>query len=825
MSSTPTAQSNTLQETSNRIKKVFPSQLLSKPIWLAYYYKRKPNGKVTKPPLASKGYSINNSLGKTFDEVIQDGFPGLMISPNIPIIAFDIDDKLAKEGKRPFLIENLPKEFRRFLHKANTYTEYSPSGKGLRVLFLCKDKTSLPGRAILNEYALGGELYCNTGYVTITGRKIYGDGIKMIKADKLSKWFLVPSPKIEPTIDPSAGVDKPEFLGRPTKEEEIQAVAKKVDMNLPSVNKVIEALESCDLSKSERTKKIYTLITNETYNHYDYWIKILAACYDYAVKSNRMNDMTSLVVEWSKTDPEDYVSDADVLTHWSSFDENRDNKITYNTLFKFAQLLKFKWPQEEYIKGRPTGKPLVNSIDNFLYLMDYYEIQVFEDMFNNSLYISGNQKVMQRYLKSSANGSFFGMLGPFSMEALFSVFWRISQDNGYVNIPQGTIVPLVRYFLHTAVKRTNLMDMWLNTEPANMPKDMQEQGTDIEKSNLKYLMKCIKFSDRQDKDLAYKFFETFFYELVMPIYNKERKYSQRSFMLVLTGPENCRKTTFFSMLFPPTLRPVFVTNSTETLGGAKSIRDFSTFLVTSALVITDEFEIFYNKKNDSLFKTYVTSDVIDYIPIYEKSPKKAYKNAVIVGTTNKTSLPFEQDSNRRLALVEVEHIDTSAMEVINWHHFYNTFVKKGRNYMNNGLYPWKLSSTTIKHQYQENERFRAKSNLEIMLTDCFDFNMISHDEPIKWDVKSIQGNPNLYSALDVTRAVQQKYPSTTIKPAELRQVLRRLCGKYTKTSNRLKKLSHVKGSIENGMIEQGKIKRYVMPPLIVDSFDSTEGFD
>ena len=227
--------------------------------------------------------------------------------------------------------------------------------------------------------------------------------------------------------------------------------------------------------------------------------------------------------------------------------------------------------------------------------------------------------------------------------------------------------------------QVNMMKLWLDTPPEELTKDMTEQDTDLSKSTLDHLLSCIKFNVTQDLELARNYLDTFFFEMMMPIYNVERKYSQRSFMLVMTGPENCRKTTFFSMLFPSNLRRQFVTNSTETLGGAKSIRDFATSLVTSALVVTDEFEIFYNKKNDSLFKTYVTSDVVDYVPIYEKAMKKEYKNAVLAGTTNKRSLAFEQDSNRRLAMIDVTYIDTSAMECINWHHFYREYIIKGKN--------------------------------------------------------------------------------------------------------------------------------------------------
>lgn len=289
-------------------------------------------------------------------------------------------------------------------------------------------------------------------------------------------------------------------------------------------------------------------------------------------------------------------------------------------------------------------------------------------------------------------------------------------------------------------------------------------------------------------------------------------------MLILTGPEACRKTTFFSMLFPANLRRQFVTNSTETLGGAKSIRDFSTSLVNSALVVTDEFEIFYNKKNDSLFKTLVTSDVIDYVPIYEKSMRKEHKNAVLAGTTNKESLPFEQNSNRRLAMIKVDFIDTSAMEKINWHHFYNHYIAEGKKAMINGIHPWKLTDKTIQMQYVANEEFRAQSNTEIIIRDMFDFDMKMHKEILEYDRPGVQTRTELYKYNDIISAMKQKYPESRTSPAEMKHLLKRLCGEYTHTDRRKIKLRHTTGYIKDGIIKQGQYTRYVMPPIKSDIF-------
>ena len=774
----------------------FPEELLNAKIWLAYYYQKNKDGTYTKPPCAQQGHSVDeNKEGVSFWDAVKDGYPGIKINKFTKLIAFDIDDKEAKLGKRKFEMSRLSKEFQNFMIEHDSYTEISPSGCGVRILMYCEDKEGLPGRTNLSkELCIGGELFINSGYVTITGDQIAGESIKTIKAEELKRWY-----KVAEVID---------FPGKPSKP---------IKSDMPTLALTLNALNSCFLDQRSRVKMVYKTIIGQDYNHYDFWLKILSACHDYAVKTGQMVEMVSAVVEWSQTDEEAFESEEDVIKHWSSLSQ-KESGITYHTLFKFAQMLKFQWPQEAYDKqGNPTGKPLINVFENFQYMADYYNIKLCQDIFNGSLYISADEDVIKKYfLGKETSYSYFGMVGPYSLDELKYKFWLVSQKNGYTNVTFSTISPLFGAYLTDNVKTVNMLKLWLETPPEELSEDMIEKNTDISKSNLEYLMSCIKFKETQSAGLARRYFDTFFYEMMMPIYNIERKYSQRSFMLVLTGPENCRKTTFFSMLFPSNLRRQFVTNSTETLGGAKSIRDFATSLVTSALVVTDEFEIFYNQKNDSLFKTYVTSDVIDYVPIYEKTIRKEYKNAVLAGTTNRRSLAFEQDSNRRLAIIDVSFINTSAMECINWHHFYRQYIDKGKKAMAKGVHPWKLSDEIIKEQYRVNEEFRSQSNLEIILKETFDFEMRVYKSPINYDKGSIQTNKELMKMSDILGAIQQRYPTLSPKPAELKHLLKRLCGGYTHTTNLRRELLNCTGSIENGIITQGQWTRYAMPPKLTD---------
>jgi len=69
---------------------------------------------------------------------------------------------------------------------------------------------------------------------------------------------------------------------------------------------------------------------------------------------------------------------------------------------------------------------------------------------------------------------------------------------------------------------------------------------------------------------------------------------------------------------------------------------------------------------------------------------------------------------------------------------------------------------------------------------------------------------------DIIGAIKQRYPTLQIKPAELKHLLKRLCGNYTGTTNKLKYLTRYTGTIENGIVSQGQWVRYVVPPIKTD---------
>ena len=790
----------------------FPGELLSKPIWIPYYYKHKPDNTYTKPPISP--YTVkDDGIGLEYDQAIQLGYPGIKMALQKNLIAIDIDDKLAKQGQRQFPLLNplnnplFSTQFSSFLAKYPTYTEISPSQCGLRILFYADPYLpQVQKRHILNpEHAIGGELFFGTGFVTITGNKVMSSAtsIQRIDPNELLQWCRQPQPS-------SAGPQSNSGIKN--------SQALKLAFNPPSLLELQSALSMCQLDQSSRVLKAYREIFSEHYNHYDFWIRIMAACHHYSAVTGSEVKVLPLVLEWSATDPSAYVSQDDVLRHWESFSEH-EQQVTYQTLFKFSRLLKFNWPLEKREKsGALTGKPLMNESSNFEYLADYYNVKFYSEPYSQQIYVSGDSHIVNTHFHSLCNSRFFEKVGPLSEESIIDGCWTFAQRCHYDNCTRQTIAPVAKIVLKRSLARNtfNILDTWLNTEYSDLPDDIKEPDTDPEVSNLDFLISCLELNDQQNSALAKEYLEAFFFGIVMPVYNPKRIWPEHNFMLILSGSENCRKSSFLANLMPESIRHFMIGELSEKLQSDKSLRDMKIMLTSKALAITDEFEMMFRKESSAEFKNLVTASSFTYVPIYSKTPITAVRTAALAGATNKMRLALEQDSSRRIALINVNKIDTESLKRIRWHTFYKDYVERGRLLIKQNIFPWKLSQETINIQYQENEKFRAPTDIEVVLLELYDW---EYPFPAlsSLQIQSVQApNPWLNKVSDIVGTIKQVYPRMYLKSSALKNTLERLCGRYTHTTNITRSMPYCKAFIRNGVVKQGPYIRYIMPPKNAD---------
>lgn len=154
-----------------------PQELKTRGAFCLWKYEER-NGRRTKVPYQMSGLRAESTDEATFTDFAtatghMAGYDGIGIGVFGDICAIDIDHCVTG-GVLSELAQDI-------IARMDSYTEYSPSGTGVRILF----KAALPeydkDRYYINNRTLGLEVYvagCTSRFVTVTGNAISGTGIE-----------------------------------------------------------------------------------------------------------------------------------------------------------------------------------------------------------------------------------------------------------------------------------------------------------------------------------------------------------------------------------------------------------------------------------------------------------------------------------------------------------------------------------------------------------------------------------------------------------------------------------------------------------------------
>ena len=163
-------------ELAARIESNAPELLKSLPQWVLWKYQHIPGkDKPKKPPFQVNGRAAAAHDPETWSSYSQaitalethSGFQGAGFMLKRGIVVIDLDNCLTQEeaGIR------ITKEARKIFTLANSYTEISPSGKGLHI-FLRGHLPEVNGQPQDGMKSENGEMYESKRYITITGERI-----------------------------------------------------------------------------------------------------------------------------------------------------------------------------------------------------------------------------------------------------------------------------------------------------------------------------------------------------------------------------------------------------------------------------------------------------------------------------------------------------------------------------------------------------------------------------------------------------------------------------------------------------------------------------
>jgi len=295
--------------------KNIPSELKSLDQWVLWRYVTR-NGKPTKVPFDATTFGLakpnDPSTWSTYETAVQslqaniakfDGI-GLMFREHGGLVGVDLDDCINDDGKLSVLAAEIVEKFA-------TYTEISPSGKGLKLF--CQGKLQITGTGVRNV-KLGVEVYQRGRYFTVTGQS--WPGTPNTLADRGPELFDLLE-KIQPAVRRRA---------KPAQLVNVRAVLSATDEDI--LRRAMSA------TNGDKLRRLYSGDTSE-----------------YATADNDGHSEADLAL-------------VSKLAFWTGPDAAR-----LDSLFRGSGLMRPKWDERHFSDGKTYGEATIDraldSAQNF----------------------------------------------------------------------------------------------------------------------------------------------------------------------------------------------------------------------------------------------------------------------------------------------------------------------------------------------------------------------------------------------------------------------------------------------------------------------------
>lgn len=711
----------------------------------------------------------------------------------------------------------IPIELVMMFRTAPTYCEASPSGKGIRFIYKLQEgeKAKTTGSYFLlrndtqekhnpKEY----QVNFDRPWMTITGNKLTwsSDSIGTVTLADLGQAFAIKDQKKK---EHDLSCKQPVDAGPP-----------------PALSLILTILQSLPVDQNPRIQRAYKSTFNEEYQHYTYWMRVLMAVHNYATLANKDIECLSAVLKWSRLD-DAFKSDDDVTYHWSSL-SNREDSISYRSLIKLGNSYRLRWPRpkkqtkDEMDRGVPR-KPMITEYVNFKTLVAHYHIKLYRDEDNpNILYVTGDADIIARYFMmfdvTETLGEYYG---PFTKDTLTPALYILAQDTGFIGVSHNQINQFVKTYLAETLESINIVRLYFDTPFDKLPERYRENAENYNKSTVDYLYEALdidyRTEERAEEENLYKtYYKLWLMGIVRSLYFKDSPYSNNC-VLLLTGPEQIRKTSHFKYLLPTFMRNL-VALTTHGFGSEASMRDIVKLSANNLVLVWDEIEQYLTSETESNFKKIIDGNPQKIIDKYEVIDRTIVPKAIYGATSNLSEFRLGNEGSRRLFHIPVKWVDTDHMATVCWHRLINSLKEEMQIGLRMGEIPWLLTKDQLDQQMELHRSLRAKNTLDYALEEIFDFSEklnISDGGCLK-DCTSIQTDKS--GILRTTREisdllVRYGFGSIGLKRPALVKTLERLCGDYTNTRKYAIELSRPKCVVKRGEATQHHFRKWIMPPV------------
>lgn len=726
-----------------------------------------------------------------------------------PYILIDLDH--VKDVNLPY--GDIPLGMSNFFQKFPTYTEVTPSGEGLRFIYKFpsnKDKEELDGSYFMNSEKFERdeqEAQMNIAHpwqtITSNPSAISVNRVTEITLNDVSKVFSIRYKNTE--VEPTPPTNK--------------------NVQLDSLSDVISALYSLPLTSSPdpRLKRAYKNTFNTNYSHYEYWVKVLMAVHNYGELAGKNIECYEAIVQWSQQDTESYAGEEDVHKHWRSL-RDKETQISYKTLFKLVNTNRLKWPipkkqTKEEQKNNASLKPLITEYVNFKALINFYNIQLYrEESSPNIVYVVADSDIIKKFfMMFQVDLHYDKFYGPFTTKTLIPAFHMMCQDHGFIGIGQNQIKQFIANAMAESKKMFSFIKYYFDTPIDKLPQKYQENIENWGTSNTDFMFDCLRIdyqtdNHRMEEALYREYYKKWLMGIPRNLWFNDGKHMNNC-ILILTGPEQIRKTSHFKYLLPSFLNHLAVL-TTHGFKDSGELRDIMKIASSSLLVFWDEIEEHLNSRTEANFKKLIDNNAQTIIDKYEVIERVIVPISIYGGSSNIREFKLGNEGSRRIFHIPVKWVDTDKLSTVCWHRLVNDLRKEIQN--TKGEPAWLLSEQQLVYQATLHTNITAKNSIELILEEIFDFDTPFEDEITgsNWAaITSFQREAlRLMTTRDVSNTlIDYGVSMNDIKRPNLIKTLERACGAYTGTQRKKLVLSFPACEIHKGLALQNQYKKWVMP--------------
>lgn len=745
-----------------------------------------------------------------------DRFIGFFPTFEDPIVLLDLDN--IKNPNDPW--DELPPKLSIMLKNAGTYSEISPSGKGLRFLLKLNDaneKSLLGGKNFysceLENAKQAKKVQMNIGppWMTITQdvTDYSVDNISVVSLDDLDRVFRLKYKVTKLNKAPLTSIE-------PTR-----------SLTVPRLNEIKAKMLDIPLDQNDRVVRGYEEMTGQSYQHYQFWNHVLMALHHYATITDQVVECFNLADEWSQCDPEHYKNSNDIRKHWESFDTKKDTKITFRSIFGIYNACHLVWPKPmpqtdtERMHNRPR-RPKQKYYSNFQAMLKFYDVKLYRDSADrNMFYITGDKDIVGPYfLSGKARLHFSKYYGPFDIRTLSYSMIQMLQEEGFGDVTHKQANDHISMWVSGQTKTIDLIRLYFEIPFSQLSEEYKGNARYLATSDFKALWNCITLDYLTEGEeqifneycLYRSMFKKWLFGYIRAVYPAGMSFSNNS-ILVLTGKEQIRKTSFFRYLMPPQIRQLAFTTHGFTTETDK--RDIVKLASNNRILVWDEIEQFLNYKSESSFKKILDGLPQTLIDKYEVSASVFVPIAIYGGTSNKRKFQLSRSGNRRLFHIPVKWVDTEAMSNLCWHpimiELRNDYLESSKLFST----PELLTPNELSIQGGLIYEISEQTNLEYMLKEIYDFDVpFIYNEGKVTGVTSfrIDKTHRFISLSQVHADIQLKFSGRYVDFVELANTMGAMCADWTNTIIKKKEFVKPKCYVKNGIACQNQYKKYLVPP-------------